>query len=85
MAMLKSGEYGAIKEDYDRISREHFSRSDFCPDGMCFARSNALFLPADLVASIGAEYEAQCRTLCYGPYPEWREVQARFMEIRDLL
>lgn len=69
----------------DRISREHFPRSYFCPDGMCFARTDALFLPANLAVSIGAEYEAQCRTLCYGPYPGWREVQARFMEIRDLL
>jgi hypothetical protein len=85
IAMLKSGEYAAIKEDYDRISREHFLRSYFCPDGMCFARSDALFLPPELAASIRAEYEAQCRTLCYGRYPEWREVQARFMEIRDLL
>ena len=36
-------------------------------------------------ASIGTEYEAQCCTLCYGPYPAWGEVQARFVEIRDLL
>ena len=43
IAMLKSAEYAAIKEDYDRISREHFERSYFCPEGMCFARSDALF------------------------------------------
>jgi len=85
IAMLKSPEYAAIKEDYDRISREYFPRSYYCPDGMCFGKSDALFSPADLAASIRAEYEAQCRMLCYGPYPEWREVQARFMEIRDLL
>ncbi len=85
IAMLKSPEYAAIKEDYDRISREYFPRSYFCPAGMCFGKSDALFSPADLAASIRAEYEAQCRVLCYGPYPEWREVQARFWEIRHLL
>jgi hypothetical protein len=83
--MLKSAEYAAIREDYDRISREHFERNYFCPDGMCFARSDALFPPADLAAAIGAAYGAQCRTLCYGAYPQWREVQARLLEIRDLL
>jgi len=84
-AMLKSDEYATIKENYDRISREHFERSYFYPDGMRFARSDALFPPAGLAAAIGAAYEAQCRVLCYGAYPEWREVQARLMEIRDLL
>ena len=85
IAMLKSPEYPAFKQDYDRISRKHFPRSYFCPDGMCFGKSDALSSQADLAASIRAEYEAQCRMLCYGPYPEGREVQARFMEIRALL
>jgi len=85
IAMLKSAEYAAIKEDYDRISRTHFERSYFSPDGMSFGKSDALFPPADLFTAIGAAYEAQCRTLCYGPFPNWREVQARFMELRDLL
>ena len=83
--MLKSPEYAAIKEDYDQISREYFRRSYFCPDGMCFGKSDALFSPADLAVSLRAEYEAQCRMLCYGSYPQWREVQSRFLEIRNLL
>ncbi len=83
--MLKSDEYATIKHDYDRISLAHFPRSYFCPDGMCFARSDALFPAVDLATSIGAEYEAQCRMLCYGSFPEWREVQDRFMELRDIL
>lgn len=83
--MLKSAEYAAIKEDYDRISRECFPRSYSCPDGMCFGNSDALFSPASLAAFIRTEYETQCRLLCYGPYPEWRDVQDRFLEIRDLL
>jgi len=52
---------------------------------MSFARSDALFPPPDLAEAIGVEYEAQCRTLCYGPYPSWAQVQARFLEIRRLL
>ncbi len=82
--MLRSAEYSAIKTDYDQISRAHFPRSYFFPEGMSFARSDALFPPPELT-TIGPEYEAQCRMLCYGPYPSWAEVQARFVEMRDLL
>ena len=85
MAMLNSKEYASIKADYDRISREHFPKSYFSPEGMSFARSDALFPPAELASAIGREYEAQCKMLCYGPYPSWDEVQARFVELRDLL
>lgn len=85
LAMLKCDEYAAIKQDYDRISREHFERSYFRPDGMCFANSDALFPAADLAAYIGAEYETQCRMLCHGPFPGWHDVQARFKELRDIL
>jgi hypothetical protein len=85
IAMLKSEEYASIKADYDRISREHFPKSYFSPEGMSFARSDALFPPAELASTIGREYEAQCKMLCYGPYLSWDEVQARFVELRDLL
>jgi len=85
IAMLKSSEYAAIKKDYDEISRAHFARSYFFPEGMSFANSDALFPPAELARTISAEYEAQCRMLCYGPYPSWAEVHARLLEIRDLL
>lgn len=84
-AMLASNEYAAIKEDYDRISRAFFPRSYFCPEGMSFTESDALFSPAGLSAAIGAEYEEQCRLLCYGPYPAWAEIQARLQELRHLL
>ena len=84
-AMLASDEYAAIKADYDRISRAHFPRSYFYPEGMSFARSDALFPPEQLSAEISAEYEGQCRLLCYGPYPAWPEIKARFDQLRDLL
>jgi Nucleotidyl transferase AbiEii toxin, Type IV TA system len=85
LAMLKSDEYADIKKDYDLVSRAHFAKSYFPPDDMSFARSDALFPAPELAAAIGAEYEVQCRRLCYGPYPTWAEVQARFLEIRELL
>jgi len=46
VTMLKSAEYGEIKADYDRISRAHFPRSYFHPDGMTFRNSDALFSSA---------------------------------------
>jgi len=85
MAMLKSEEYGAIKADYDQISRVHFAKSYFHPEEMRFANSDALFPPADLATVISVEYEAQCKMLCYGPFPSWAAVQGRLLELRYLL
>ena len=84
-AMLRTPEYAAIKADYDHVSQTHFPKSYFPPDEMSFARSDALFPPAAVAIAIGAEYETQCRQLCYGPYPSWRQVQERFAELRHLL
>jgi len=85
LALLKSAEYGAIKADYDQISREHFPKSYFYPEDMRFGRSDALFPPPNIARAIAAEYESQCRVLCYGPYPSWRDVASRFLELRDFL
>jgi hypothetical protein len=52
---------------------------------MRFASSDALFPPADLAQAISAEYQAQCKLLCFGPYPSWREVQDRLLALRELL
>lgn len=84
-AMLQSAEYDAIKTDYDQISRAHFSKGYFHPEEMSFARSDALFPPADLSALIAIEYEQQCKLLCYGPFPTWAEVQTRLQELRRYL
>ncbi|MEX2560399.1 MAG: nucleotidyl transferase AbiEii/AbiGii toxin family protein [Pirellulales bacterium] len=85
LAMLQSDEYAVIRGDYDQISRAHFPKSYFHPEGMSFARSDALFPDAELALVLAAEYERQCRALCYGPFPSWAEVQMRFGDLRDLL
>lgn len=84
-AMLASDEYAAIKTDYDEISRAFFPHSYFPPARMSFADSDALFPPTNLAATLGTEYEVQCRQLCFGPYASWAEVQARFQELKSIL
>jgi hypothetical protein len=85
MDMLQSAEYEGIKEDYDLISRTHFPGSYFFPDQMRFANSEALFPTQQLFSDIAREYEGQCEVLCFGTYPSWDMVQARFVELRGLL
>jgi hypothetical protein len=85
IGMLKSDEYAAIKADYDNISKTHFPNSYFWPADMKFANSEALFPPDALAATLAVEYEAQCRQLCYGPYPSWNMVQSTFENLRDIL
>lgn len=85
LEMLQSPEYATIKDDYDRISRAHFPRDYACPQSMSFAHSDALFPTGQLAARLADEYEAQCRALCYGSFPNWVELQARFNDLRRLL
>ena len=85
LAMLRSNEYGEIKTDYDRVSREHFSRSYTPPPGMTFAQSEALFPPPELRAILAVEFEKQCRILCFGSIPTWDQLQDRLDAIRNLL
>jgi hypothetical protein len=85
IAMLKSDEYQEIKKDYDVISRTHFERSYFYPENMKFSNSDALFPPDELAKVIKDEYTEQCQLLCYGPYPSWEDVQARFARMKELL
>ena len=67
--------------DVDRAARRGYAP----PLGMSFARSDAVFPPAELRAAIAASFEAQCRARWFGPYPTRQEVQARRKEIRSLL
>jgi hypothetical protein len=68
-AMLADNEYGRIKADYQEIARRAFPNSYFAPNAMSFATSDALFPSDDLRVMIAAEYETQCKVLCFGPYP----------------
>jgi hypothetical protein len=52
---------------------------------MSFANSDALFAKGDLSSAIGREYEGQCQILCFGLHPSWATIQARFVELRELL
>jgi len=85
LAMLNSKEYGEIKADYDRVSREHFPKSYVPPPGMSFAKSDALFPPAPLKAVLAAEFEKQCKILCFGPIPNWEDLQGKLDAIRKFL
>lgn len=85
LEMLRSNEYEKIKIDYDRVSREHFKMHYVVPPGMSFAKSDALFPKAELEVVLAAEFEKQCRILCFGDFPIWSHVQQRFKEIREFL
>ncbi len=85
LAMLRSEEYAAIKADYDQISIEFFPKSYVPPPEMSFAKSDALFPPAELRSMIAPGFEAQCRVLCFGSFPSWDQVQARLEDLRSLL
>jgi hypothetical protein len=52
---------------------------------MTFSGSDALFPPPAIERAIAAGYERQCRALCYGAFPSWPEVRARFETLRPLL
>jgi len=52
---------------------------------MSFANSDALFPPTSIAAAIIRDYNEQCRLLCYGAFPSWREVQERFEDLRSSL
>jgi hypothetical protein len=52
---------------------------------MSFANSDAFFPPSSIVATIKQDYDEQCRILCYGVFPSWREVQERFDQLRPSL
>jgi predicted nucleotidyltransferase component of viral defense system len=83
--MLDSTEFAEIKLDYDRISKTFFSRDYHPPNDLLFAHSEALFPSDALSKRLEAEYERQCRLLCFGKYPTWSQVRSRFDELRDHL
>lgn len=85
LAMLRSNEYEAIKVDYDRISRKHFAIDYAAPPNMNFSKSEAIFPTGNIERALAAEFEKQCRTLCFGEFPTWDQVQERLMSLQHLL
>ena len=74
-----------IQADYDAFSHEYFPRDYAFPDGMDFTMNEALFPSSASSAQLGREYVTKCRQLCFGSFPTWEEVLARFAEQRELL
>lgn len=85
LQMLQSNEYEEIKKDYDRISSEHFEASYVPPQEMSFKKSDALFPSVHLDSALETEFEKQCKILCFGSPPTWKQVRQRFKEIQKWL
>ena len=83
--MVQSAEFAEIKADYDRVSRASFPNSYTPPDGLSFRHSRALFPDKALEHAIQREFEKQCKLLCFGNAPSWKDVRARFELMRDWL
>mgnify|MGYP001578629668 CR=1 FL=1 len=85
LEMLHSNEYDEIKVDYDKISRKYFEASYLPPHDMSFAKSEAIFPRGDLETILAAEFEKQCRILCFKEYPTWQQMQQRLKSLHHLL
>ncbi|MGA9285086.1 MAG: nucleotidyl transferase AbiEii/AbiGii toxin family protein [Solirubrobacteraceae bacterium] len=86
-AMLASEEYRTIREDCHEKNLEYFSDTYREPPGLSFAKSPALFPPAELREQLQQDYENQCNVLFEEgePYPEFADVLACFADLKDLL
>lgn len=65
--------------------RKHFEVDYIPPLNMNFSKSEAIFPKGNIEMTLAAEFEKQCRILCFGEFPTWRQVQQRFREIQDYL
>jgi hypothetical protein len=83
LALIESDEYQKIKLDCDRVGQEHFKGDS--PSGLSFRDSPALFPSPDLEGYLQGEYVTQCRPLCYGDFPDWKEIMECFESLRPNL
>jgi hypothetical protein len=85
-ALLENTEFfSEIKQDCDRISKEHFAKSHLPPKDLAFSTSQALFPQGDLRKKLQKDYETQCQSLCYGEFPSWSTVETCFEAMREKL
>lgn len=82
--MLSSSEYSEIVRDYHAITSRYFKHQIF-PEKLELAKSQALFPPESIKKKLEKGYEAQCRGLCYRPYPAFSEVLEGFKNIQHFL
>lgn len=75
--MLDSGEYRTIFDDCDEVSAREFPNTHSTPDGRSFSHSPALWPDEALRAALSRDYEHECHTLFYGPYPSFDAVLDR--------
>jgi hypothetical protein len=80
--MLSSTEYSEIKADYDRICSESYPDIYVRPNNLSFRDSPALFPEAALEGNLKAEYESQCKALCFKGFPSWDAVRTAFDAMR---
>lgn len=83
--MLRGPEYRDIVRDCLEIDRKYYGRPKRDADAWSFRDSAALFPDGRLSASLRHDYESQCAALCFGSYPSWKEVLARFELLRKWL
>lgn len=82
--MLNTEEYNNIKENCNNIGQQHFNNYQ-PPENLSFSKSIAIFPTGDLRQLIAKEYSQQCKNLCYGNYPTWKEIESCFEQLRNIL
>jgi hypothetical protein len=83
--MLRGPEYHAIVRDCLDIDHRYYGRPKHDESAWSFRESAALFPSEELSESLRRDYESQCAVLCFGAYPPWKEVIARFESLRHWL
>lgn len=82
--MLNTQEFNNIKYDCFIIGQQHFNNYQ-PPENLSFSKSIAIFPTGDLRQLIAKEYSQQCKSLCYGDYPKWEEIESCFEQLRNIL
>ena len=85
LAMIESEEYGQIRADYNQKSIRFFKNSYRPPEDLRFNKSDALFLPGQLRATVEEDYYADVRLLFRDGPPEFDAVIGRLQTLAEKL